>query len=224
MTILGGTTATDGLGIDSQAVGSKEQLNEDLNRFLKLLITQLKHQDPLEPMNATEFTSQLVQFAGVEQQINANANLEKLLQLQQTSQISSMVGFIGNVVEAVGNMVYLEDGVAESTYTLDVNAAKVTINVRNEAGLIIFTVGGETDAGTHDFVWDGKDKFGLAQSDGAYIIIVSAKDRDDTLLDVSQTVSGRINGAGAEDGVVSLFMGDVMIPMDDVISVKEPSA
>ena len=224
MTILGGTTATDGLSIDSKAVGSKEQLNEDLNRFLKLLITQLQNQDPLEPMSATEFTSQLVQFAGVEQQINANANLEKLLKLQQTSQISSMVGFIGNVVEAVGNMVYLEDGVAESTYTLDVNAAKVTINVRNEAGIIVFTVDGETDTGTHDFVWDGKDKFGLAQSDGAYTIIVSAKDRDDTLLDVSQTVSGRINGAGAEDGVVSLFMGDVMIPVDDVISVKEPSA
>ena len=66
MTILGGTTATDGLALDSQSVGSKEQLNEDLNRFLKLLITQLENQDPLEPMDATEFTSQLVQFAGVE--------------------------------------------------------------------------------------------------------------------------------------------------------------
>ncbi len=224
MTILGCTTATDGLGIDSQSVGSKEQLNEDLNRFLKLLITQLQNQDPLEPMDATEFTSQLVQFAGVEQQINANANLEKLLQLQQTSQISAMVGFIGNAVEAAGNTVYLEDGVAESTYTLDVNADDITITVRNTAGLIVFSVDGEPGAGTHDFVWDGKDKNGLAQPDGAYTIIVSALDREDNLLDVSQTVSGRINGAGAEDGVVSLFMGDVVIPMDSVISVKEPSA
>ncbi len=222
--ILGGATSTDGLAADSQSVGSKEQLNEDLNRFLKLLITQLQNQDPLEPMDATEFTSQLVQFAGVEQQINANANLEKLLQLQQTSQISSMVGFIGNAVEAAGNTVYLEDGVAESTYTLDVNADDITITVRNAAGLTVYTVDGEPGAGTHDFVWDGKDKNGLAQPDGAYTIIVSALDREDNLLDVSQTVSGRINGAGAEDGVVSLFMGDVVIPMDNVISVKEPSA
>lgn len=222
--ILGSASSTDGLALDSQSVGSKEQLNEDLNRFLKLLITQLQNQDPLEPMSATEFTSQLVQFAGVEQQINANANLEKLLKLQQTSQISSMVGFIGNAVEARGNTVYLEDGVAESTYTLDVNADDITITVRNEAGLTVFTVDGEPGVGTHDFLWDGKDKNGILQPDGAYIIIVSALDREDNLLDVSQTVSGRIIGAGAEDGVVSLFMGDVVILMDDVISVKEPSA
>lgn len=222
--IFGSASSTDGLALDSQSVGSKEQLNEDLNRFLKLLITQLQNQDPLEPMSATEFTSQLVQFAGVEQQINANANLEKLLKLQQTSQISSMVGFIGNAVEARGNTVYLEDGVAESTYTLDVNADDITITVRNEAGLTVFTVDGEPGVGTHDFLWDGKDKNGILQPDGAYIIIVSALDREDNLLDVSQTVSGRIIGAGAEDGVVSLFMGDVVILMDDVISVKEPSA
>lgn len=175
-------------------------------------------------MDATKFTSQLVQFAGVEQQINANANLEKLLKLQQTSQISSMVGFIGNSVEAVGNSVQLENGKAESTYTLDVNADQVTITVRNGAGLTVYTVDGEPGAGTHDFVWDGKDKNGLPQPDGAYTIIVSALDREDNLLDVSQTVSGKINGAGAEDGVVSLFMGDVTIPMDSVISIKEPSA
>lgn len=222
--IFGSASSTDGLALDSQSVGSKEQLNEDLNRFLKLLITQLQNQDPLEPMSATEFTSQLVQFAGVEQQINANANLEKLLKLQQTSQISSMVGFIGNAVEARGNTVYLEDGVAESTYTLDVNADDITITVRNEAGLTVFTVDGEPGIGSHDFLWDGKDKNGILQPDGAYIIIVSALDREDNLLDVSQTVSGRIIGAGAEDGVVSLFMGDVVILMDDVISVKEPSA
>ncbi|MCH7487133.1 MAG: flagellar hook assembly protein FlgD [Proteobacteria bacterium] len=222
--ILGSASSTDGLALDSQSVGSKEQLNEDLNRFLKLLITQLQNQDPLEPMSATEFTSQLVQFAGVEQQINANANLEKLLKLQQTSQISSMVGFIGNAVEARGNTVYLEDGLAESTYTLDVNADDITITVRNAAGLTVFTVDGEPGIGSHDFLWDGKDKNGILQPDGAYIIIVSALDREDNLLDVSQTVSGRIIGAGAEDGVVSLFMGDVVILMDDVISVKEPSA
>ena len=135
-----------------------------------------------------------------------------------------MVGFIGNAVEAVGNTVYLEDGVAESTYTLDVNADNIAITVRNSAGLIVYTVDGEPGIGTHDFLWDGKDKNGLAQPDGAYTIIVSALDREDNLLNVTQTVSGKINGAGTEDGAVSLFMGDVVIPMDDVISVKEPSA
>ena len=73
---------------------SQTKLEENLNQFLNLLVTQLKNQDPLEPMDSTEFTSQLVQFASVEQQIYTNASMEKLLNLEETSQISTMVNFI----------------------------------------------------------------------------------------------------------------------------------
>ena len=80
----------------SQSSQAKAKLEDDLNQFLNLLVAQLQNQDPLDPLDANEFTSQLVQFASVEQQIFQNSNLEKLLNLQETSQISQMVDFINN--------------------------------------------------------------------------------------------------------------------------------
>ena len=79
MPILGGVNSTPAADPNSQAAVAQKKLDEDLNRFLTLLITQLENQDPLDPMDASEFTSQLVQFASVEQQISQNSNLEKLL-------------------------------------------------------------------------------------------------------------------------------------------------
>lgn len=223
--ILGSTAAVTGLQEGSDAVASEAQLQEDLNRFLNLLVAQLKNQDPLDPLDSNEFTSQLVQFASVEQQIKQNANLEKLLNLQETSQVSTMVQFIGNTVEATGNTVPLENGRAEFTYTLDTNASDVTISIRNSAGLTVFTADGETGAGKHGFVWDGTDTIGNAQPDGAYTVTIGALDARGNLLSVDQTVFGRVTGGGVDNGMVSLFMGDVVVSMDDVHLVKEsPSA
>ncbi len=215
------TVAADG---GSKSATSQVKLQDELNRFLNLLVTQLKHQDPLDPLDTNEFTAQLVQFAGVEQQIQQNANLEKLLNLQETTQVAAMVNFIGTTVEVTGDTVPLEDGRAEFTYALGVNATDVTITVMNSSGLTVFVGEGETGAGKHTFVWDGKSAGGVDQPDGAYTVVVGALDRAGTLLDVEQTVFGRVTGAGADDGAISLFLSDVTVSMDDVLSVKETPA
>ena len=220
--ILGGSdTSLANIDSDSQASASKARLEEDLNRFLSLLVTQLENQDPLDPMDSSEFTSQLVQFASVEQQIFANANLEKLLNLQQTSQIADMVNFIGNTIETVGSVVPLDNGEAKFTYAFDTNAANVTIAIRDASGLTVFSTPGQTDAGRHVFEWDGLKSNGATAVDGPYTIIIGATDRGGDLLDIAQTVFGRVTGAGAEDGVVSLFMGDVTTTMDRVLAIVE---
>jgi len=219
--LLEGLSSSNALDGDTKSGSAQAKLNEDLNRFLTLLVTQLQNQDPLDPLDANEFTSQLVQFASVEQQIYANANLEKLLNLQQTSQIGAMVNFIGTTVEAVGNQVPLENGEAQFTYSLDAMAAEVNIAIRNSDDITVFSVEGENEAGKHSFQWDGKNASGMQMPDGAYTVIISALDRDGELLDVAQTTFGRVTGAGAEEGDVSLFMGNVVIPMDDVVSIKE---
>lgn len=214
---LSDTTPNDG----TKSSSSKAQLQEDLNRFLNLLITQLKNQDPLDPLDANEFTSQLVQFASVEQQIYQNANLEKLLALQQTSQISSMVDFIGHTVEATGKQVPLKNNNAEFTYNLDTNSAETIINIKDASGITVYTGDGETAAGKHTFAWDGLAFGTMPQPDGIYTVTVTAFDPLRNLQDVAQTVFGRVTGSGAEDGEVSLFLGDIKVPMDDVLSVKE---
>ncbi|MCZ6466695.1 MAG: flagellar hook assembly protein FlgD [Alphaproteobacteria bacterium] len=215
------TVAADG---GSKSATSQVKLQDELNRFLNLLVTQLKHQDPLDPLDTNEFTAQLVQFAGVEQQIQQNANLEKLLNLQETTQVAAMVNFIGTTVEVTGDTVPLEDGRAEFTYALGVNATDVTITVMNSSGLTVFVGEGETGAGKHSFVWDGKSAGGVDQPDGAYTVVVGALDRAGNLIEVEQTVFGRVTGAGVDEGAVSLFLSDVTVSMDDVLSVKETPA
>ncbi len=223
---IGDTTTATADGTTKAGV-AKEKLDQELNRFLNLLVTQLKNQDPLDPMDANEFTSQLVQFASVEQQIYQNANLEKMLALQQTNQISTMVDFIGNTIEAVGDQVPLENGNAKTTYILDPAAGqlpiaeKIDITVQNSSGLTVYNTAGDVTPGKQEFVWDGNDNNGNAQEPGLYTVIVTAQDRAGDLINVKQTVFGRVTGAGAEDGVVQLFMGDGVVGLDKVLSISE---
>ena len=219
--ILGGVSGSPAIDDPSKAAAAQDKLDEDMNRFLTLLVTQLKNQDPLDPMDATEFTSQLVQFASVEQQIAANSNLEKLLNLQQTSQVGDMVNFIGNTVEATNDDFTLEDSKAEMNYKLSTKADKTTIIIQNSGGLTVFSTEGENGAGKHKFEWDGKTTSGSTAPDGTYRFIVSAVDHEGIVQEVEQSVFGRVTGAGAENGIVSLFMGDVTVTMDKVLSVKE---
>jgi flagellar basal-body rod modification protein FlgD len=217
--LLSGLTASPNLDPDSKSGAAQARLNEDLNRFLNLLVTQLQHQDPLDPMDANEFTSQLVQFASVEQQIYSNANLERLVSLQEASQTASMVDYLGKKIESRGNAFNLENDQATFSYTLGTKADEVTITIRNSDGRIVFTTGGEPETGYHSYTWDGKDAFGIAQPDGSYTATVSALDVRGKLLNVEQTVTGRVTAASTVDGAPILFMGDVSVYMDEVITV-----
>lgn len=205
----------------SQSGAASAKIQEELNRFLILLVTQLKNQDPLDPMDANEFTSQLVSFANVEQQIHQNANLEELIKLQQSSQIAAIVNYIGTRVEAETKHTVLEDGAAEFTYSMDENAGDVTINIKDSSGTTVFVGDGETGAGKHSFVWDGLGFAGMPQREGTYTVSVTALDRAGNLLPVAQTGFGRITGASTEDGAITLFFGNVVVPFENVISVTQ---
>jgi len=215
------SSATTGSDPTIKSAQATQKLEAELNRFLNLLVTQLKNQDPLDPLDANEFTSQLVQFASVEQQIYQNANLEKMLSLQQTSQIADVVNYLGTTIESTGNQANYEGNPIDFTYSLETNAKSVTITVQNSAGGTVFTADGDATAGSHGAIWDGKDDFGNPQKVGTYTIIVSAQNAAGELQNVAQTVYGRVTGASTENGKVTLFTGDVDVSIEDVISVKE---
>ncbi len=222
MALIGDSLSSTSITGDSQSAVAAAKNEEDLNKFLNLLVTQLQNQDPLDPMDATEFTSQLVQFASVEQQIYANSNLEKLVALEETNQISTLVNFIGTTVEADARTLPLEDASATFTYTVPAGASKATISIASSAGLTVYTGDGDSTVGQHTFDWDGKSAQGVQQPDGDYTVTVNVLDSSGNLTAVTYTIFGRVNGAGVEDGESTLFMGDnIVIPNDMIKSVKE---
>lgn len=215
---------TTGLDSASKATLAQEKLDKDLNQFLNMLVAQLKNQDPLDPMDANQFTTQLVQFASVEQQIYQNANLEKLVGMQQTSQVSSMVNYLGTQIEANGQAFNLDGSTAKFSYDLESGAAETTITIQDALGREVWTGAGSTDPGKQFFVWDGLEPDGTQVPDGPYTAIVSAKDPDGNLISVAQTVFGRVTGAGATEGNVTLSMGAVDASLEDIVNVQEVPA
>jgi flagellar basal-body rod modification protein FlgD len=143
------------------------------------------------------------------------------LKVEQTSQVSNLVNYLGTTVEVAGDLMPLVDGKALSSYTLDSQAAIVTITVIDETGETVYTQDGENEIGYHEFEWDGTDNNGIDLPDGAYRLQVNADDSDDEAVSVDLTIFGNVTGAGSEEGVVSLFLNDIIVPLDTVLSVKE---
>jgi flagellar basal-body rod modification protein FlgD len=199
------------------------KLEGDLNRFLTLLVTQLQNQDPLQPLDANEFTSQLVQFASVEQQIYQNSNLEKLLSAQQSGQSAATVGYLGTDVQAEGKTLPLQDGMARGFYSLPENATETTLTIKDAAGKTVQTIKGETTAGMHEFLWNGETSDGRPLADGAYSFTVSAKNKAGQELECAQGYFGRVTGVSNATGSTVLELGDVSLELDDVAAVREPA-
>src|SRR5262245_46846944 len=139
----------------SGATRAQGQLAANFDTFLVLLTTQLKNQDPLEPMDSTEFTQQLVQFSQVEQQINSNKNLESLIALTKARSTADAVSYLGKTLTLTDGTAALAGGEAHWAYSLDNDAATATLMVRNAHGDVVYTAPAETAAGMHSLTWNG---------------------------------------------------------------------
>jgi len=209
----------------SKSNASKSKLSGDLDSFLTLLTSQLKNQDPLSPMDSTEFTNQLVQFSGVEQAINTNTNLESLIGLTQASIGSTAVGYLGKEVQAESSTMPLQDGQAKYTYTIPKDASKCLIVIKDSSGAVVKTEQGELKAGTYHMTWDGKNAYGEQLDDGAYSLEVQATGTDgETIDDIYTTVFGRATAVANDGDDVMIAAGPVLFGMSYIVSVREPAA
>ncbi|ARJ64766.1 flagellar hook capping protein [Magnetospirillum sp. ME-1] len=227
-TIDTSATAANAASAATGSAAGKATLGSNFNTFLTMLTTQLKHQDPLSPMDSTQFTNQLVQFSSVEQQINANSNLEKLIKLQQTSQTSQGINYLGQTVEMSGTDLPLQDGAASLTYTLPKEARDVKIAIRDSSGAVVKTINGETKAGAHSLDWDGKNSSGTQLDDGRYSITVTATAADGSSITTTSTTFGRVTKVtnDATSGTTLVMAAgtkgnDISLSMDKVVSVKD---
>ena len=205
----------------TKVANSKTKLSSDLNSFLTLLTSQLKNQDPLSPMDSTQFTNQLVQFSQVEQQIGINSNLTSLIGLTQQNIASNVVNYIGKTIEGPSNQAPLINGALRASYNFESKAASVNIAVKNAAGDIVFSKSGNIEAGVHEFNWDGKDSNGIQQKDGTYSLEVTALAADGSTIDTSTTVFGKVTGVTSVNGTTTLLLGNIGIPVTSVLAVTD---
>jgi flagellar basal-body rod modification protein FlgD len=215
MSLLGASDATT-----QDAIG----LGQDFDSFLSLLTTQLKNQDPLAPMDSTQFTTQLVQFSQVEQSINTNSRLDQLVKLQSGSQAVSAVSFVGKSIEAFGDTMALNGGSASYVYTLPQDTASTTVIIKDSSGKIVRTIANAPTAdGKHVMTWDGKDDQGNALQDGTYTFTATGKDSNGAMVDAVTAIAGTVQGVTVENGVVVLDLGNgQLVKVTDVFTVSNP--
>src|SRR4029079_11027879 len=140
----------------SSSTSTDGTLAGNFQAFLTLLTTQLQHQNPLDPLDTNQFTQQLVQFAGVEQQLKTNDELTTLVSLQQTAQSTQALTFVGKTAVVDGSTAALTN--ASATWNLGVPTnSNVTISIANSTGQTVFTGNYAVNAGSNQaFSWDGK--------------------------------------------------------------------
>ena len=162
--------------------------------FLKLLVAQLEHQDPLAPQEGQEFAAQLAQFSSLEQLTNINDNLEASQAFDLALSNSSMVNLIGKTVDAPGNNFELGEGETETlSFSLAEEAADVTINVFDSTGANVATLSiGASSAGIKEFVWSGKDATGAPLPAGTYTFGVTAENSSGNFIETETFAAGLV--------------------------------
>src|SRR6266567_591310 len=187
------TAASSSSPAQSAATAATPALAGNFNDFLKLLTTQLQHQDPTSPLDPNQFTQELVQFASVEQQINTNTSLSTMISLQQTQQAASALTFLGATVAVSGKTAELANGTANWSYSVT-QPATATINITNASGQVVYTTSQSVQPGAQNFTWNGVDKQGTTWPSGPYTIAVSAVGANNQNVPVTTGVQGVVSG------------------------------
>ena len=158
---------------------SKSSIEEAQDRFMKLLITQLQTQDPMNPMDNAAVTSQMAQISTVQGIEKLNQSMTSLSEMYKSSQSVAAAALIGHIALANGSQMVLSSGKAVAGVELAKDADNVTINVNNADGKTVYTsVLKNQNAGVLQFQWDGKDDGGAQLADGNYSISVTAAQGD----------------------------------------------
>lgn len=189
--------------------------------FLKLLITQLKNQDPLKPTDNTEFVSQLAQFSQLEQSAKQAQLLQQSLDAQTASLQFTLLPMIGRTVTIGQPLVQLGDEPAVFGYTLDKNARNVIVSVQDHQGQVVRSLEYRDQlAGVHAAEWDGRDQDGVAMPKGLYRYLISALDADGKAVPVEGRASLTVSGVRMEEGQAKLLVGHLAIDPSAIVELR----
>jgi flagellar basal-body rod modification protein FlgD len=215
-------TASGTASASSGSAASQAQLSSDINFFLKLLTTQLKNQDPSAPLDTNQFTQQIAQYSSVQQQVNTNSNLEKLLAANKQSSAVTAVGYIGKEIESKGNTGVVTGGQGAFSYILPKAANSAEITITNSIGQVVFRGNGDTKSGRNIVVWDGKNSTtGKQEPDGTYKIAINALDPAGKAILAETRSVATVTGVETDSaGNTLLSAGNGTINFNDVLAVR----
>ncbi|OYW81726.1 MAG: hypothetical protein B7Z26_04625 [Asticcacaulis sp. 32-58-5] len=218
--------STQSAPTNTTAAAGSTGLASTYETFLSLLTAQIKNQDPLSPMDTTEWTNQLVQYTSVEQQLKSNEYLALIAQ-QGGDSMTTAVNYIGKDVSAEHDTATVTDSGAGTSwdYKLDGNVSNTLLVVKNSSGEIVYTKSNTGESqGTHTFEWDGKGTNGKAMAAGDYTLSVTATDAGGTEIGSTVMVRGTVKSAEYEGGEIILTIGNNRVPFYKILSVKAAAA
>lgn len=208
----------------SAKTDTRTGLADNFDSFLLLLTTQLQNQDPTAPMDSEQLTQQLVQFSGVEQQIQSNETLNELVSLMHAEQLGQSVGYLGSEVEVAGDILRLgEDGAAKIHYELDGLADAVSVVISDELGQVVATLPGQSGTGHQSITWDGQGDNGSQYTDGLFKVSVLAETAAGEPLTANTSISGIVDGVELHEGQATLSVNGILIPLDQIKAVRSPT-
>jgi flagellar basal-body rod modification protein FlgD len=164
---------------------------DNFQTFLTLLTTQLQHQNPLDPLDTNQFTQQLVQFAGIEQQLKSNEQLKSLVEIEKSAQATQALVYVGSNVAVDGSKAQFDKS-ATWNFHSDKNTS-ATITITNSAGQTAYTGNFSLKEGNSSFVWDGKGNDGVQWPAGTYTLTATGKDSSGNNVAISTEVQGIVD-------------------------------
>ncbi len=203
----------------SSSTNALSSLTDNFSDFLNLLMTQLQNQDPSSPMDTNQFTSELVQFSQVEQQITTNSSLTTLIQATQGSETIQASDVVGQQVTLNSTQLPLQNGTGAINFNTPA-AEPISISITNSAGLDVKDVSLTSTAGQNTWAWNGTNNSGATLPDGVYTATVTGGSSSATASAVPFTVTGTATGVTNSNGVVALQLGALTTPFSNVTSVN----
>ena len=214
------TSGSSSSGTSADLASGVSSLSTSYQSFLTLLTTQLQNQDPSSPMDPNEFTTELVQMTGVQQQLLSNQLLQQLVSASPSSGVSSSVSLIGQNVTATSATANLANGQASWSYSLPSAAANATVSVANSAGQVVYTgTAPSFAAGSSTFSWNGQSNAGVQQPDGTYTLTVAATDGNGGTITPTLSVSGTATSVQSVNGTTMVTLGATQVPVSAITSV-----
>lgn len=202
----------------ASGISDKELGKED---FLMLLVTQMQNQDPLNPMEATEFTAQLAQFSSLEQLYNIDETLGLIKSGQSQNSNYQALDFIGKEISAQGAVLSFKNKeTATGSFTIQ-ETADCNVMITDSNGNYIRKISlSSMLPGTHKFDWDGYDDAGKMQADGIYGFEVIAMGKNGQILPVESKITGKVDSVNLEGNSPVLYVGEIPVSIFQVMEIS----